>query len=449
MRCKAAHVRVARLSALLFAGRQASPGSAAKGGAAPTAPDEGRPLTQTLAMWSTRRSKLFWPFVLACSLAAAASAQRVACVGEAFTAPRRYDPRQSCAAALGWRLPSHEVRAFAKFDAALVAWRPELLVVTESDCKAGAALAHTLRALAGAGVATRAFLAAVRSSADDPLGDARALAAELNATLVDLRSVGHGFADDGALDPFGADAVARVLAQSITGRTPQLTTTPVPSPEHRASATGWGDGCWWDQHEQIRALAAANRDLDLVFVGDEFTQSLTGTGNRLTAPDGGRAIDQVFGHVKAAGFGIAGDHTQHLLFRLRRGEFAPLRPRAIVLQIGLHNVLAGDSAEAVVAGIVAILAELRAQQPQAHVLVCGPLPHGAEPQAPSRHTVAAIHARLRARDERVAHLDLSARFVAADGKLDDRLTRDGFQLTEAGREAWLAAVAEALRDVLR
>lgn len=388
--------------------------------------------------------------------ASALTAQRIACVGALFTQTRIDDTRQQPAAALRWRLPAgHEVAAYAGLDRSLLEWRPHILVVTEDVCRAGAAVAHTLRALEREGITAQTFVAApCRRNAeptDDPLRDARNAAAEIDATLVDLRPAlrADTMADATTLNSFGAEAVARLLAQAITGQSPPTTTTPVPSAEHRASAAGWGTGSWWDQHDKIRALAAANRDLALVLLGDSITQSLTGTGNRLTAPDGGRAIDQTFGHLKAAGLGISGDRTQHLLFRLRQGELAALRPRAIVLQIGINNVSAGDSAEAIAAGIEAIIAELRQTQPQARIVSCGPFPAGADAKAPARSVVAAIHAQLRSRprDPQVTHLDLTPLFVAADGKPTDRLAGDHLHISEAGREAWLAALARELRDL--
>lgn len=376
--------------------------------------------------------------------------QRVACVGDGWTSGSGIEDRarQSYPAALRWRLgAAYVVRTFATDDDTS-SFAPNIAVLI------AAGPPHDLRRRVDA----------LRDQAEPPrilLVDAmRAPAPEATKPSVppaagSLVTVQGGLTPnmltrDGTPDPHGADRLAARVAAAILGRDLDPTTTPVPSPEWRAGPAGWVTGDWWDQHEAIKSLIAANPDLQLVFVGDSITQALTGTGNRLTAPDGGRAIDQVFGSVPAIGIGIAGDRTQHVLFRLQQGELAALHARAIVLQIGINNVLAGDSGEATARGIEAIVAELRQQQPQAKVLLCGPFPAGATADHPARAAVVAIHARLArlADGHAIFHHDLSSLFIDDDGKPTGNLAPDAVHVTETGREAWLAAIEPLLRTWL-
>lgn len=41
-----------------------------------------------------------------------------------------------------------------------------------------------------------------------------------------------------------------------------------------------------------------------------------------------------FGHLRAKAFGIGGDRTEHLLWRLRHGEMGHMDPAVVVLLIG-------------------------------------------------------------------------------------------------------------------
>lgn len=398
---------------------------------------------------------------------------RLACVGDGWTLGSGIEDqeRQIYPAALRWRLgDGYQVRTFARPDAAvrpthgatdawhdLLAYAPDTVVFLAGQRDPGqpgqplAALLAALRASA-----SKARLLAVEPVLAQQVGAEQPSSARANDAhrartpapeLLRVTLAATDLARDGTPNPHGADTLATAVAQAILGRPLDPTTTAVPSPEWRASAAGWGSGNWWDQHETIVALMRANPNLELIFLGDAATQSLTGTGNRLLAPDGGRAVDQVFGLTAAAGLGIAGDRTQHVLFRIRHGELSAVRPQVIVLQIGIENVLAGDSADAVARGIALIVAELRARTPRARIVVCGPFPAGATAAHPARATVAAIHRALARLDDGqfVFHRDLGALFVGADGRANTNLAPDAVHLTEAGRAAWVSALQPLLQ----
>lgn len=347
------------------------------------------------------------------ALGAPVSAQRVACLGSPFINGTIVDSRQTFEAALQWRLSEgHIVRTFAHDDPSASAWHPDVLVSAGRGNVPPALSAD----FAGRWIDIAERLSEQRPPIDQPS------------------------------DPFVADRLAAVVAEALTGVQPRVTATPLPSPEHRAAAAGWGTGSWWDQHRGLADFATRNRDLEILFLGDSITQSLTGVQDRRARADGVRAFDRHFGGRAAAAFGIAGDRTQHVLFRLKRGELAPLRPRVIVLQIGINNVSAGDSPTDIAAGIDAIVDELCTAQPQAHILICGPFPTGRTADAPARRTVADVHARLRRwpREERVSHLDLADLFVAFDGSPRHTMAGDFLHITETGRDAWLSAISRAL-----
>ncbi|MGE0143442.1 MAG: GDSL-type esterase/lipase family protein [Planctomycetota bacterium] len=353
-------------------------------------------------------------FLTSLCFAAPAFSQRVACIGPPFANGAIADARQSFEAALQWRLSAeHTVRCFASHDESAETWHPHVLVSAGRD-KVPPKLAA---GFTGRWVDVTERLSEQRLAAERPT------------------------------DPFVADRLAAVVAEALTGVRPRVTTTPLPSPEHRAAAAGWGRGSWWDQHQGLTDFAVRNRDLEILFLGDSITQSLTGVHDRRARADGSRAFDRHFGKVAAAAFGIAGDRTQHVLFRLRQGEIASLRPRVIVLQIGINNVSADDTPADIAAGIEAIVDELLTTQPRSHVLICGPFPAGRTTDAPARRKVADIHAHLRRwpREELVSHLDLTALFVAADGSPRPTMAGDHLHISESGRDAWLAAISRALR----
>jgi lysophospholipase L1-like esterase/pimeloyl-ACP methyl ester carboxylesterase len=225
----------------------------------------------------------------------------------------------------------------------------------------------------------------------------------------------------------------------------------VPSAEHRGAAAGWGGGSWWDQLERLRTLAAEHPDLELVFLGDSITQGLTGAEDRLAHAGGQRPFDRHLGRWRAASLGLSGDRTEHLLYRLEHGALPRLRPRVIVLQVGVNNVnAAGHTGEETAAGIVAVVARLRATQPQARIVLCGPFPCGASPDDPRRLELDRVHELVAGLgdEERVLYRDLRPLFLEPDGSLAEGMAEDGVHVTAAGQDLWLAALDSLLAELL-
>ena len=149
-------------------------------------------------------------------------------------------------------------------------------------------------------------------------------------------------------------------------------------------------------------------------------------------------LDKYFGQWKVANFGIAGDTTQGVLYRLQNGEGKGFSPRAIMLMIGTNNTARNTAAE-IAEGIGAIVLELQKDFPQAKILLLGVFPRG-RPNDPVRATIAEINRTIaKLHDgERVHYLDIGAKFLDADGNIPADVMSDG-----------LHPGAEGLRDLGR
>ncbi len=227
---------------------------------------------------------------------------------------------------------------------------------------------------------------------------------------------------------------------------------PLPSAEYRGRAAGWGDGTWWQQLGRMRATVQQGDGVDIAFLGDSITQSLTGAADRWARPDGQRAIDAAFGARRTVDLGLSGDRTEHLLFRIEHGALSLCDPRVIVLQIGANNInAAGHSAAETAEGILAVLDLLQGREPQARVLVCGPFPIGGRPDDPRRRAVDAVHSALAAAQlpETVLYLDLRRLFVDEDGSATESLASDHLHITAAGQAHWMHAISATVHDWLQ
>lgn len=195
---------------------------------------------------------------------------------------------------------------------------------------------------------------------------------------------------------------------------------------------------WLRRHEAL-AERARQGGIDLAFFGDSLTDGWRNQGRA--------AWDAHFEPLRAAIFGLPGDRTQQVLWRMHHGELDGYSPRAIVLLIGTNNLDPGlgepsltqrNSPDEIVAGVSAILRLVRSRCPQTHILLHGILPRG-NASDPVRFEVAAINTRLRRLDENdplVHFFDAPSVLLRSDGSLGANFMPDGLHLTEDGYRLW-------------
>ena len=93
-----------------------------------------------------------------------------------------------------------------------------------------------------------------------------------------------------------------------------------------------------------------------------------------------------YGDRNAVNLGFNGDATAHLLWRIENGEVAGIAPKVAVILIGANNLgRLHWSAEDTVAGIDAIVQQLRHRLPQTKLLLLGVLPSDRSTWVTERH----------------------------------------------------------------
>lgn len=227
-----------------------------------------------------------------------------------------------------------------------------------------------------------------------------------------------------------------------------------PSAEYRGGSAGWGGGIWWNQHENICKIAKKNKDLDVIFFGDSITQSWTGPHQRLSKPDGNRTFDKAFGKKwKSASYGISGDRTEHLLFRLRNGNFEGLKPKAIVLMIGVNNILtANHNSTQISKGISVLCAQLRTTLPDTKIILLGPFPSGKNTDEPRRKTIREVHQSIEklGLNKQIFYHDLTPHFTNEDGSLKTKAySGDMIHLNDTGYQIWADYLTPILEKMIK
>jgi len=212
---------------------------------------------------------------------------------------------------------------------------------------------------------------------------------------------------------------------------------PVPSPEYRGKSAGWGEGKdWFSQHIAINKIGK-QRQVDLVFLGNSITQGWGGEGRDVwsAAPE---VWEQKYKSKKAANFGISGDRTQHIIWRIKNGNFENINPKLIILTIGVNN-FPFNTAEEISEGIKKIVNELITKTPKSKILVLGPLPTGELPDSKERIKYRQIQKMIQsiANLENVIVKDIGKNFFMSDGSFNYKYFReDNIHLTKKGYEKW-------------
>jgi len=201
-----------------------------------------------------------------------------------------------------------------------------------------------------------------------------------------------------------------------------------------------------DSHEKYLAIARLGQ-AKLVFFGDSITANWSSKGKEFW--------DQSFRQWKPANFGLSGDRTQHVLWRIENGELDGLKPKAVVVMIGTNNV-GGYSADAIARGVAKIVEAIRQKTPDAKVLLLAIFPRGEKASTPeepnkARDTVAQVNALIArlADHQHVFFLDIGPRFLQPDGSISKEIMPDFVHPSSAGHQIWADAITPQLTEWMK
>jgi lysophospholipase L1-like esterase len=198
---------------------------------------------------------------------------------------------------------------------------------------------------------------------------------------------------------------------------------------------------------------AQKGNIDLLFVGDSITDFWR-NAPRADAPATQAMIGQpvwneTFGKLNAANFGIAGDTTQGVLWRMQNGELEGFKAKLIVLMLGTNNINRNPNDD-IVEGDRLIVEEFKKRQPQAKVLILGIFPRTAAPDNPFRPTIKEINSKLAkfADNKQIFYMDIGDKFLTADGTLTTEIMADGLHPTTKGYQIWADATLPRVKELM-
>jgi lysophospholipase L1-like esterase len=201
-------------------------------------------------------------------------------------------------------------------------------------------------------------------------------------------------------------------------------------------------------------LARAKQAMDVLFIGDSITEGWN------KAP---HVWDHFYGMQRPANFGIGGDKTENVIWRIENGELDGAKPKVVVLMLGTNNS-AQNTAEEIAAADKKIVEMIRGKIPTAKVLLLAVFPRGARKNAQGEVTADAIadadkrmqvidgvNASLAKLDDGkdVRFLDINAKFLGQDGKIPWSIMPDQLHPTAAGYQLWAEAMQPLLQQMMR
>src|ERR1700722_18534738 len=128
------------------------------------------------------------------------------------------------------------------------------------------------------------------------------------------------------------------------------------------------DTNWVARHEGF-VREAKHDQIDLLFMGD----SITDFWQRKAPRYGINIWNEYYAPLHAADFGISGDRTEHVIWRIDHGELDGLHPKVVVLMIGTNKTRT-NSPEQIAEGIKVILDKIQDKCPNTKILLLGVFP---------------------------------------------------------------------------
>jgi lysophospholipase L1-like esterase len=218
---------------------------------------------------------------------------------------------------------------------------------------------------------------------------------------------------------------------------PKVAVTPVERPEPGCQA----------RHARFNEISRKG-EAPLVFLGDSITQGWEGAGKV--------AWEKHWAPLGAANFGIGGDRTEHVLWRLENGNFDGLKPKLVVLMIGTNNTGHQNrngylcSAEQTAEGVKAIITKVQQKCPGTKVLLLGIFPRGTDNNDAFRKQNVATNSVIKtyADGKSIFYMDLGEKFLQPDGTLSQEIMPDRLHLSPKGYEIWADAIDGKVKELM-
>lgn len=204
---------------------------------------------------------------------------------------------------------------------------------------------------------------------------------------------------------------------------------------------------WWLGKHNALVTKAKSTPAQLQFFGDSITE---GIGNDSIA-----MLKEKYPGLDPENFGIGGDITEELMFRITHGELGG-KPKLFVVMIGTNDLVVAPikSAHGIAQNVADIVEIFKAYKPEAKVLVMGILPRSGpdDPKhAELNDKIKQINHELAQLDngKKVRFIDIGNKFVDDKGPARVDLMPDYLHPNHKGYEVWFDAIKPTVNAMLK
>ena len=197
----------------------------------------------------------------------------------------------------------------------------------------------------------------------------------------------------------------------------------------------------------LQRAKEAPGDYDIEFIGDSITQGWEGAGRNVWT--------NYYGQRKVINMGVSGDRTEHVLWRFEHGQLDGIKARVAIVMIGTNNSNKNrDGTEMyseadILAGVTAIVNQIRARQPDTKIILCAIFPRG-KTFSTQRGKILQVNQALARLDDgkNIFYVDFGSQFIENDGSIAPDMMKDALHPGEKGYRIWAAAIEPKLKEIL-
>lgn len=199
---------------------------------------------------------------------------------------------------------------------------------------------------------------------------------------------------------------------------------------------------WWEPRHKAKLKEAAEREIDLVMIGDSITHGWEEAGAEIW--------DKYYADRQALNLGFSGDRTENVLWRIEHGAVDGLEPELAVVMIGTNNTgHREDPPENTALGVQSIIKELQTRLPETEILLLAVFPRGATADDELRQINAGVNDELKKlAGEGVTFLDINENFLDAEQNLPESIMPDLLHPNSKGYRIWAEAMEPTLAKML-
>lgn len=203
-------------------------------------------------------------------------------------------------------------------------------------------------------------------------------------------------------------------------------------------------------------LELKNKDkIAVLFLGDSIMNDIWRSRSLTYAErvkEGGNLVWQkYYDPLLAANFGISGDETGNLLWRITEGgALNGFHPKVVVLMVGINNLIRGQTPEHTAEGITMVVGTVKSKLPDSRILLLGVFPCWQPATHPIREKVKRTNALIRSLHDghHVFYLDIGHVFIEPDGNILKEKLQDTLHPSEKGYALWAEAMKPYLAELL-